>query len=239
MPTYLVGIAQTLGRSVALRAQVIGGTSLQDNWNLHSNAETSASTNPSFGDVFADLPTASSSYDVFVATELVIPPLPSSGETTNALANWRSRVLAAKSDARLYYFSTWSGDTDRATWYTNTGANGTYFEDLIASINSGIAGPKWSIIPGHVAMKTLYEEIGAGNLPWTGSSGIDYFFADGFHLNNRGNYYVALIQYATIYKASPVGAAVPSDAGLTGAQATQLQQMAWAVVHAYPYSGAN
>jgi hypothetical protein len=238
MPTYLVDVAQNLGKAVALRAQVIGGTSLKDNWNRHFNAETASNAKAVFGDVFTDLPAASDAYDVFVATELVIPPLPSAAETASTLADWRSRVLGARSDARLYYFSTWAGDTDRAAWYSNTAANGTHFEELIASINGGIDGPKWSIIPGHVAMKTLYDEIGAGKLPWTGGS-VDHFFADGFHLNNRGNYYVALVQYATIYKASPVGAAVPGDAGLTNEQATQLQEMAWSVVKAYPYSGLN
>jgi hypothetical protein len=238
MPAYLVDVAQDLGKSIAMRAQVIGATSLKDNWNGHFNAETSGSK-PIAGDVFTDLPASGDSYDVFVATELVIPPLPSLGETADSLAKWRARVLDAKSDARLYYFSTWAGDNDRAAWYANTGANGAHFEGLIASINSEISGPKWSIIPGHIAMRTLYEEIGAGKLPWTGGSGIDYFFDDGFHLNNRGNYYVALLQYATIYRASPVGAAVPGDVGLTSEQATQLQEMAWSVVQAYPHSGVD
>jgi hypothetical protein len=63
------------------------------------------------------------------------------------------------------------------------------------------------IIPGNIALGKLYDEYKAGRIPWINS--FEAFFSDDVHLNNLGNYYIALVHYATVYKTSPVGTSIP------------------------------
>jgi hypothetical protein len=238
MPDYLVQVANAANKPLTLRAQVIGGVSLKYNWDNHTQAETSGSSNPQIGDVFTALPGASPAFDMIVLTELVIPPLPSSTETKTYMENWRNRAKAAKASVKPYYYSTWAGDTDRAAWYTNTGSNASYFEGIVDQLNGSITGAdqKWGIIPAHAVMRRVYEDIQNGLMPWA-TGGIDYFFADGFHCNNRGWYIVALTQYATLFQVNPSGVIQPSGIGLTTAQVNQLQTLVWNVVSNYSRRG--
>ena len=97
------------------------------------------------------------------------------------------------------------------------------------------SGPDMMLIPAGQGMAALNDAVEAGTVP--GYSSIDQFFTDDIHLTDIGNYYVALIHYATIYGETPLGAAYEliNDFGgaydsPTAAQAERLQTIAWETV---------
>lgn len=68
--------------------------------------------------------------------------------------------------------------------------------------------------------------------PHSDTTGIMLYLSNGQdkHPTVAGQYLNALVFYATIFQASPLGAAVPPEAGLTADQAKGLQQVAEGVV---------
>lgn len=80
-----------------------------------------------------------------------------------------------------------------------------FFNHIVNQINQDYPQhPKMLIIPVGTAMANLNQQITTGNVP--GISNIDALFeADGIHPNDLGNYFIALVQFATIFKQSPQG----------------------------------
>ena len=77
-----------------------------------------------------------------------------------------------------------------------------------------------------------------------GLADIRELFADDIHLNDRGNYFVAMVQYATLYRRSPEGlpSRIANEWGEsldtpTPALARAMQAIAWQAVTAYARSG--
>jgi hypothetical protein len=57
---------------------------------------------------------------------------------------------------------------------------------------------------------------------------VDRLFTDDVHLTQLGVYYMALVNYASVYRRSPAGAWAP--AGVSATQASSLQSIAWQFV---------
>jgi hypothetical protein len=66
---------------------------------------------------------------------------------------------------------------------------------------------------------------------------VDRIVNDDVHLTRLGVYYMALVNYASVYKRSPVGAWVPG--GVSATQAEALQNIAWRSVSSYYSSAAT
>ena len=236
MPAMLVPVAQSLQKQIQMTVQIINGAPLSWQWNNHTQAQQSTG-NPAFTDLYNALPTLRP--DVVVLTERVDIAATIQWENTNGYVGmWVARARAANPNVRPYLYTTWygynsswyPGMTTRPLWRARIESDGLLYEQVARA--AGI-----QIVPGHRAMMALYDAIAAGQVP--GYSSIDPFFVDDIHLNGMGNYYIALVHYATIYKASPVGAAIPPGAGVSAALAQQLQQMAWSVVSGYSLSGVT
>ena len=251
MPMYLVGVATEMGKQIALSVQIINGAPLEWQWNRHADVENRGQGNLLFTDLRVGLKSASPPFDVLVITERVDISASLKWHNSPAFSKlWRDLAVQANPSARVFMYTTWTGYANeqywpgvptRAAWRTRTQADGELFEKLVRDTNALIrSGPKFMIIPGHRAMMAIYDAIQSGAIDWA-TAGINHFFIDDIHLNDLGNYYIALVQYATIYRSSPAGAAVPKTlaASLTAAQALQLQQMAWNVVSEYPLSGVT
>jgi Bacterial pre-peptidase C-terminal domain len=238
MPAMLVPVAQSLQKQIQMTVQVINGAPLRWQWDGHTNAERKGLINPAFTDLFAALPTLRP--DVLVLTERVDIAGTMRWENTIGYVNlWVERARAANPNVRPYLYSTWFNsalgpwNTDvpnRTVWRTRIESDGLLYEQVARA--AGI-----QMVPGHRAMMALYDAIAAGQVP--GYTSIESFFSDDIHLNGMGNYYIALVHYATIFKASPIGAVIPPGAGVSAALAQQLQQMAWSVVSGYSLSGAT
>lgn len=247
MPGYFVDIANKKGKDITLNVQITNGAPLEWQWDHHYEAMQD-SGNPSFMDLRAGLASASPAHDVLVLTERV--PLEATIQWHNSEAvakQWRDLAVQYNPNARIYMYTTWTGYNNeywpgiptRAAWRSRTEVDGALFEDLVRDTNALISsGPEFQIIPGHRAMMALYDAIQSGAINWA-PNGIDHFFADDIHLNSLGNYYIALVHYATIYKDSPEGVSVPSalSGSITATHARQLQEMAWTVVSQYSLSG--
>jgi hypothetical protein len=98
--------------------------------------------------------------------------------------------------------------------------------------------PPIFIIPGHRMMARLYDDIEAGIVP--GITNINQFFSDNIHPNTYGAYAMAMIHYACIFNANPVG--LPYNLGegdIPADLAAYLQAMIWEVVTGYPRTGIS
>ena len=62
-------------------------------------------------------------------------------------------------------------------------------------------------------------------------------FSDNVHLTRLGTYFMSLVTYASVYKASPQGAWAPS--GVSASAARSLQDLAWSTVSSYYANPAN
>lgn len=82
------------------------------------------------------------------------------------------------------------------------------------------------MIPGPELMAAIYDEIAAGTAP--GLTDIADLFADDIHLNDLGNYYIALAHFAVIYGRDPRG--MQNFGGATPEQARWMQDLVWRVL---------
>jgi hypothetical protein len=124
--------------------------------------------------------------------------------------------------------------------HTMSAIKSLVLQRAVRCIRDYATGPRYRIIPGHRAMMALYDAIQSRALTWA-TNGIDYFFSDDIHLNEIGNYDIACLHFAVVYRASPVGTTVPAQlqGSLSAAQALQLQEMAWRAASSYPQSGIS
>jgi hypothetical protein len=107
-----------------------------------------------------------------------------------------------------------------------------------ANNNRPLGAPPVYMIPGNRMMARLYDDVQAGLVP--GISQFSDFFADNIHVNNLGNFAIAMIHYACIYNASPVGLdhelidnPAPGTQMPSEALALYIQNMVWDVVTSY------
>ena len=249
VPKYLIGIARGMGNQISMSVQLLPGAPLEWQWNRHGDVGKGVPGNPHFTDLRTGLKSASPPFDVLVLAERVdISASVKWHDSAGFSKKWRDLAVEANPTVRVFMYTTWAGYANeeywpgiptRAVWRSRTQTDGEIFEKLVRDTNALIlSGPKFKVIPGHMAMMALYDAIQSGAIDWA-PAGINHFFLDYIHLNDIGNYYIALVHYATIYRSSPAGGPVPTNlaSALTPAQALQLQEMAWKVVSTYPLSG--
>jgi Secretion system C-terminal sorting domain len=243
----LAANANIVGHSDAVT--ILNGGNLSSQWNNYQSAQG------------AQYPTelATGLHDVFVITEAI--PLRNHIQFSDChdYAN-RFHDLAQLHvpQCQTYIYETWhclfSGtpggcpwdpNSENTAWRTRLTNDLPLWEGIANSVNTTTVGPNMLIVPGGQGMAKLYDEIQAGQfLPEYDN--INDFFYDDIHTNSIGNYFIALIMYATIYKTSPVGLTNQlynqygtAYAAPTPPIATKLQQIAWNVVCGYPKSGVN
>lgn len=106
-----------------------------------------------------------------------------------------------------------------------------------ANTNLPQGGTPVYLIPGHRMMARLYDDIQNDLVP--GIDSLPQFFDDNIHVNSLGAYAVAMIHYACIFNASPVGLSnnLYYDQNNTNhpseALASYLQTMIWEEVTSY------
>jgi hypothetical protein len=94
------------------------------------------------------------------------------------------------------------------------------------------------MIPAHLLMMRIYDDIEAGRAP--GLSSFSDILVDDIHVNDIGQYAVTVLVYATIYQRNPAELpdklAIKEDT-LTPEQARYFKKIAWDIVRSYPRSG--
>ena len=250
MPAML---AQLAPKGHRYESQLGWGTTLQAHWgDAPINGYEAANAHPRFRD--AHQAVASGAYDAIVLTEMVeIRDAIRYSESPKYLARWARKAIAARPDARLYLYETWHRLDDPDGWleridrdrdrYWLARVLGPALAELPASV-------KFHLIPAGMVLAALVRRVeargGIGNI----KDRTDLFArnADGsvdpIHLNDLGNYLVALTHYAALYHQSPVGLPQSLRRG-EGSPATPptpdaallMQEIAFEVVQAGGLSG--
>lgn len=235
IPAMVDGIADSLGDAATWAAKIGLGASLSWQYN-NPNSGTGFPTE-SFN---TNTHLTSTPYDVVVITEA--QPL-SDQITWNSSAvyagNFFDFAVGANANCQVYLYEHWSSSdiAGWAAWRAQIDTDLPSWESIRGTVNNARspANPML-LIPGGQAMAALYDALQANAL--AGYSAITDFFADDIHLNDTGNYYIALVQYAQIYGKSPIGATSTMLDRYAGAfdnivNAAGLQQLAHDVVGTY------
>lgn len=250
MPRMVDGIAKSKTfTNHTWERQLNNGANLKWNWQQSAGSEGV--------DGRVEIP--NSNYDVLVITEAV--PLDNHlqwSQTYGFSYNWHELAVAANSNVQTYMYETWhcinSGlpagcsydDGDGVLWRTRLDTYKEKWEIIVDSVNAHQNGNNMLLIPGGQAMARLNDSIVAGGVP--GISDIRAFFDDDIHMNDTGNYFIACVQFATIYGVSPVGAEanIANEWGAdyeipfgNTALIQKLQEIAWEEVTNNPETGVG
>lgn len=249
MPIMVQALATDAGKTAYYDKQIIIGSPLQYNYNNPNSAQGIPYTT-----AFPD-----GNFNTLIITEAI--PLQnhlSYSDTFLYANNFYSYAKNNNNDVpiRFYIYETWhcknsgipqSGLPTGCEYDTTTNSNMLWHPRLQADF------PLWTgivnevrnqnsnedeiwLVPAGQAFYNLTNQINDGNL--SGITNFTDLFSDDIHLNNLGNYFVACVMYATLYRQSPVGLTTninnqwdtPFTDMPTPAQALVMQQVAWSTV---------
>ena len=192
---------------------------------------------------------ASGDYDAVIMTEMLdIRDALRFHDSPGYLAKLAKAALDVRPDTRLYLYETWHWLDDPDGWLDRLDADlSRYWTQGIVSpaLYTLPEGTRIHLIPAGQAMAALVREIeargGVGNIRDRND-----LFADQIHLNDIGNYFVALVHYAVLYGSSPEGLphellrADGTAATAPSAEAARLMQdVAWRIVRSIPATGVE
>lgn len=250
MPAML---AQLAPQGHRYDSQLGWGTTLQAHWgDAPINGFESENAHPRFRPAHEAV--ESGEYDAVVLTEMVeIRASIRWYESPRYLARWARKAITARPDVRLYLYETWHQLDDPEGWLERLD------RDLDRYWLSRVLGPALKDLPegaeirvipaGQVLaafVRAVERQGGLGNL--RDRSDLFQRAADGtldtIHLNDMGNYLVALVHFAVLYQASPLGlphALMRADGTPATAPAAEvarlMQEVTQEVVHTQGLSG--
>ena len=195
-------------------SQLGWGTTLQAHWgDAPINGFESENAHPRFRPAHEAV--ASGEYDAIVLTEMVeIRDSIRWFDSPEYLVRWAEKALAARPDVRLYLYETWHPLDDPEGWLTRIDRDHDRYwlrQVLGPALRQLPKGAQIHLIPAGPVLAAFVREVegrgGVGNV-----RGREDLFArtddgalDVIHLNDLGNYLVALVHFAVLYHASPVG----------------------------------
>lgn len=234
MPAMLDGVAQSTDRRHSWAAHVGIGASLSWIWN---NPDRGEGENP-----HAALPTGR--WDVLVMTEAI--PLADQvryNDTVGYAQRFHDLAMSGDGGTQVYFYETWHSLDGGYDWRARIDSDRAMWDGVVRDLNARTGGSV-RMIPGGTALGRLVDRIEAGGVP--GLRSRRDLFVDDIHLNDLGNYFIALVQYATIYRRSPVGAAHRTSdrwgnpfTAPSPDVARLMQELAWEVVSSDPLTGAR
>ncbi|HEY8430318.1 MAG TPA: hypothetical protein VIL20_18180, partial [Sandaracinaceae bacterium] len=188
MPAMLADLAVAAGREYEYGAQVGIGAPLWWNWEHPDTADGD--------DAYLELPTGR--YDVLVLTELIpIREHFTYSNTVEYAARFAELALDARPSTQVYVYETWYDHEDPA-FLENIANDRTIWERIADELDARVGGPEVLLVPAGTAMARLVERMEAGEVGELTSR--SQLFVDAIHLNDVGNYFVALVHFATIYR---------------------------------------
>jgi len=161
-------------------------------------------------------------------------------DTFGFLRHYHDRLIDGNPAGHTLFYHSWL-DVDKnapETWI-NHEKNALYAWECVATkVNLTLAAEgradRVETLPAGAALVNLVERIlndEVSGITGTTPQKLDRIFSDNVHMTPLGVYYLALVTYASIFRASPVGAAVPE--GVDAAPAGDMQTIAWDFVRAY------
>ncbi len=190
---------------------------------------------------------SSGDYDAIILTEMLdIRDALRFHDSPGYLTKFAQASLEAAPETRLFLYETWHWLDDPEGWLDRLDADlARYWEAglLRPALYNLPEGTRIHLIPAGQAMAALVREIesrgGVGNVRDRSD-----LFSDQIHLNDLGNYFVALVHYAVLYGSSPEGLphellrADGTQAHAPSAETARLMQdVAWRVAKRFPATG--
>lgn len=234
-PFLLEEMAKDVGHQHTQNLSFIIGAPLKWIWDRGNEAHGS--------DFSVELPTGN--YDHLVITEA----LPITNHITDAVTYaplYYGLALQGNPNTVLYIYQTWP-DLFVDDWFGQIAAERVYWEQIANA--AGAAHPNAAtplIVPAGPALAELRRRIEAGQVP--GITEVrGSIFVDDIHMTRLGNYFIAMVQYATLYKRCP--SAMKTD--FTGpfgepdwlvvdpAVRAVFEEVAWSIVAADPRAGVR
>jgi hypothetical protein len=192
----------------------------------------------------------SGAYDAVVVTEMVeIRDAIRWHEPAEHLALWARRAIAARPGVRLFLYETWHRLDDPEGWLERIDRDLVrHWEDQVLRPALARLGGRVAIhvIPAGQALARFVRAVEARGGVEGVASRADLFArgpdgaADPIHLNDLGNYLVALAHYAVLYQRDPRGARfrlAAHWAAPTADAAALMQDAVWQAVRAHPKTG--
>ncbi len=252
MPAML---AQLAGDGHRYDSQLGWGTTLKAHWGDDTiTGFAEENDHPRFRPAHDAI--ASGSYDAVILTEMVeIRAALRWFDSPEYFFRWADKALTARPDTRLYLYETWHALDDPEGWLDRLDADlQRYWLDGIAKPALARLHPDASlhIIPAGQVLAAFVRAVeakgGVGNV----ATRTDLFAkdADGkldqIHLNDMGNYLVALTHFTVLYHQSPIGRPHEmrrADGSLADAPAPEtallMQQTVLTVVQSLPITGVS
>lgn len=249
-----VMLEQLAGHGHDHRSQLGWGATLQSHWepDVPINGFEQENAHPRYQDALEAI--RSGKFDVLVLTEMVeIRAAIKYFDAPKYLRLWSREARTGRPDTRVYLYETWHQLDDAEGWLVRLDKDlGRYWEgSLLAKglAHGDTGGPVYIIPAGQVMARFVRRLEEKGGLP--GLRSREDLFArnadgtrDNIHVNDLGNYLVALTHYATLYHRSPVGLphrlkrADGTDAVAPDEETARLmQEIVWEVVTSYPKTG--
>ena len=195
-------------------SQLGWGTTLQAHWgDAPINGFETENAHPRFRPAHEAV--ASGDYDAVILTEMVeIRAAIRWYDSPEYLARWAEKALAARPDVRLYLYETWHPLDDPEGWLTRIDRDHDRYwlrQVLGPALLRLPKDTRVHLIPAGQVLAAFVREVegrgGLGNV--RDRSDLFARAEDGaldmIHLNDLGNYLVALVHFAALYHASPVG----------------------------------
>lgn len=241
MPQMVNELAKAGGKPYQYNQQICNGAPLW--WNFENYAGCQGTP---YVNAFPD-----GNHDVLIITEAV--PLQNHLDWSNTYDNAKRFYRYAlehnmEKPVRFYLYETWHcintgtsagcewDNGDSLTWVPRLKNDLRLWSGIVDQVRDAFPDEEVWMIPAGQAFYHLSKEIELGNVP-----GIEDFtdlFSDDIHLNNKGNYFVALVMYACIFRESPEGLSnvlkdrygTPFSQMPTAIQAAMMQKVVWQTV---------
>jgi hypothetical protein len=249
LPEYVESIAQSLSTQVSWNQQNIPGSPIR---HRTRGGDTSVATFPGYSlgknrtgsgmNIVNELRQPQTidghRYDTLILTERhdLIDTL-TWEDTVRYTRHFHERLVAGNAQSSTYLYHSWLEVPDKSNpsnWIAFERTVATAWQCVAARINHSLASEnrrdRVVYLPAGLALTALVEQAtqGTGVAGVTGSNvreTVGRIFSDDVHLTRMGVYYMALVNYASVYRRSPMGAWAPS--GVSPTQASSLQAVAW------------
>ena len=251
VPWIVKGIAHSAGLDSMYRQQLNIGAALRANWEQPTKFNNVPVWNDQLGrdedwgaNPQIELP--SGKYDALLLTEAI--PVDKQIDSALYAGNYVDLALRGKQDTALYLYETWDYvvSNNWTAWRARIDQWRPVWEKIADDVMAKRPGTTMHIVPGGQALAALYDAIKS-----KGSVGsltdIKQVFEDDIHLNPTGNYFIALVSYATVFRRDPSGTGAVSagpfkkNTVVVTDQATRsaLQALAWQVARGHARSGVT
>lgn len=236
-------------------SQLGWGTTLQAHWgDAPINGFADENAHPRFRPAHEAV--ASGDYDAIVLTEMVdIRASIRYYDSAEYLARWAAKALAARPDVRLYLYETWHQLDDPEGWLERIDRDHERYwlrQVLGPALRKLPDTAQIYLIPAGPVLAAFVRAVeargGVGNVRDRSDlfARNDDGSLDVIHLNDLGNYLVALVHFSALYHESPLGKphallrADGSPATTPDSEAARLmQEVTASVIHTLGLSGTT